>query len=77
MSATKKNLGGRPIKQGRDPGMTLILQRAGSMTKLAAALGVTVGAVSHWMTVPAGRVDQVAATFGIAPEVLLPPSTND
>lgn len=69
----KKNRGGRPIKRGRDQGMTLILQRAGSMTNLASALGVTVGAVSQWMTVPRRRVDQVAATFGIAPELLLPP----
>lgn len=42
------------------------------VTKLAAELGITSGAVSQWKEVPAERVGEVARATGLRPEVIRP-----
>ena len=44
----------------------------GAMTKIAAAFGLTRQAVSAWRRVPADRVVQLEARFGVPREIMRP-----
>ena len=68
-----KNKGGRPKRVRTDPGMLALLQRAGTFTKLAKRLGVSVGAVSQWEMVPEKDVARLCAVYpSLSPHMLRP-----
>ena len=60
-------------KKRRNEALGLAIERAGGVTALAAALGVTKAAVSQWETIPIRHVAVVAKRFRIAREKLLFP----
>jgi DNA-binding transcriptional regulator YdaS (Cro superfamily) len=56
----------------RDEGLSLAIEAAGSINKLARALGMSQQALSEWRSVPAGRIVQVEAITGVPREKLRP-----
>lgn len=56
----------------RDPQLERAIERAGGLTPLAEALGITVQAVSQWKHVPVERVLAVSALTGLPPHELRP-----
>ncbi len=69
---TKKNRGGRPKRVRSDAGLASAIDKAGSIGRLAAITGVTVGAVSIWKQVPRKAVNPISDALGIARHVLRP-----
>jgi DNA-binding transcriptional regulator YdaS (Cro superfamily) len=63
---------GRPIVTRADPGLTAAIQKAGSVSALAALIGVSMQAASKWTNVPAARVEAIAAALGISRHKLRP-----
>lgn len=55
-----------------DRGLLLAIERAGSMRKLARALGITHQAIRLWHTVPVDRLLDVEKATGIHREKLCP-----
>ena len=56
----------------RDPGLLEALRAAGSVTKLAALLGLTQPSVSSWKRIPAGRVVEIERVTGVPRQKLRP-----
>jgi DNA-binding transcriptional regulator YdaS (Cro superfamily) len=56
----------------RDPILQEALKVRGTISRIAAAAGVTPSAVSQWQKVPAERVLSVAEITGLAPHELRP-----
>jgi len=53
-------------KADKTPGLVEAIQQAGSMRKLALALGISTQAVSCWWRVPASRALDVERATGIS-----------
>ena len=70
MPRSKKT--GRPSGSRQDSGLAQAIAAAGSVTELAAALGLTVQAVSQWKRVPAERCAVVEEVTGIERQDLRP-----
>lgn len=58
--------------QHRSPVLKVIIQRAGSVSALARALGISVAAVSGWREVPPDRVLQVEELTGVSRHIQRP-----
>ncbi len=56
----------------RDPALEELLARRGTVTRIAAALGISPAAVSQWQRVPPERVAQLAGLLGLPPHKLRP-----
>jgi len=67
-----KNLGGRPKKVRSDPGLAHAIASARSLGALARIAGVTIGAVSLWVRVPAKAIDVISAEWEIPRHALRP-----
>jgi DNA-binding transcriptional regulator YdaS (Cro superfamily) len=63
-----------PVTQETSPelALKLAIKRAGSATRLAKALGVSLPAISRWRVCPVPRVLAVEALTGIRRELLRP-----
>ncbi len=74
-----------PRRTGRrrpaDEGLAAALQAAGTASALAAALGITDGAISQWSEVPPRRVLTIEQKFNVPRWILrpdyYPPPTDD
>lgn len=55
-----------------DPGLEKAIAAAGTRTKLASKLGITLGAISQWERIPINRVHQVESITGVSRHVLRP-----
>ena len=67
-----KNPGGRPQRARDDAGLRAAIEVAGSVSRLAHAAGVTVGAVSLWQRIPRKAVEPIAQALKMAPHKLRP-----
>lgn len=59
-------------RKDRNPVMKVIIQRAGSVSELAAALGISDSAVSQWREVPAERVLEIESITGVSRHIQRP-----
>lgn len=59
-------------REARDLFLHELFQRRNAVRDLAAALGISTAAVAQWRRVPAHRVAQVAAFFGVSKTKLRP-----
>lgn len=59
-------------EQHRSPVLKVIIQRVGSVSALARALGISVAAVSGWREVPPDRVLQVEELTGVSRHIQRP-----
>lgn len=56
----------------KSPELTLVFERAGSLTNVANHLGISRAAVSVWKRVPLRHLRAIVKLTGIAPEQLRP-----
>jgi len=71
-ASPRKRAGGRPQRHRTDPGVLAAIAAAKSIGALAAAAGVTTGAVSVWKRVPARVVPAIADALNLAKHTLRP-----
>lgn len=60
------------LKQGRAPELMLLFAEPGSMTRLAAGLGLRKQALSHWHEVPVAYLVRIEELTGIPRRKLRP-----
>lgn len=60
------------MKKSRDSALEAAITAAGSLTKLAASLGITKSALSQWRRVPPMRVLAVETASGVSRHELRP-----
>ena len=56
----------------REGGLLLAIEAAGSITELAAELGVSISAVSQWDRVPVRHCEMISVLYEISPKRLRP-----
>lgn len=63
---------GTASEKRRDPVVATVIERAGSVTLLAARLGISSQAISQWFRIPHERVFEIEEITGIPRSVLRP-----
>ncbi len=60
------------MRNGKDAGVKIAVQKAGSVQALARRLRISRQAVDKWTQIPVNRIAAISRLFGIPREVLRP-----